>query len=132
MRFLGGLLALAIAVFVVVNVSNKPAYYVCSGTMTPSGQAGRPVQRVGLEIEMVPMLNRLLFRPKSMGLLILEQIAVLDIGDDSGTTLSIVNIDGTYRGEFDRISRHLDVFTGYPNGDTEYNLSCVETKLGSV
>jgi hypothetical protein len=132
MRFLAGLLALAVAVFVVVNILNKPAYYVCSGTKTPHGQSAQPVQRVGMQIEVYPMLNRLLFRPKEIGLLILDQIGVMDVSDDGGNTLSIANTKGDFRGQFDRINRHLDVFTGDRTPDAEYDMYCSETRLAPV
>jgi len=131
MRFVLALFGLAVALFLVVNIFKKPAYYVCSGTKTPHEQPAQPIQHVGLEIEMTPALNRLLFQSKNAGLLILEQIAVLDIKDDSGGILEITS-QGDYRGQFARISRHLDVQTGYRTVDAEYDLYCSETNLAPV
>src|SRR5690242_19058640 len=124
MRFVGALLAFAVVVFLVVNLTNKPAYYVCSGTKTPHGQAPQPIQHVGLEIEMTPMLDRLLFQSKNAGMLVLEGIDVLEVKDDAAGMLSIASSDGDYRGHFARISRHLNVTSGYRTPDAEYDLYC--------
>lgn len=132
MRFLGGLLALAVVLLLVVNIFHEPAYYVCSGTKTPHGQPAQPIQHVGLEIEETPMLDRLLFQTKNAGMLILEEIEVLVIKEDSAGILSIASFDGDYRGQFARISRHLDVSTGLRDSPTEYDLYCSETKLAPV
>lgn len=128
MRILGGLLAFAVVVFLLVNFLNRPAYYICSGTKTPQGQPPQPIQRVGLEIETTPMLDRLLFQSKNVGMLILEQIDVLEIKDDSAGIVSIVDSNGAYAGQFARISRHLDV-SAIGGG---YDLYCNQTTLAPI
>ena len=132
MRFFGGLLAAALVVFLVVNLLNKPAYYVCSGTKTLPGQPSQPIQPVGVEILVRPTIDRLLFQSKNAGILVLEQTAVLDVQDDSGGILLLAS-GGDYRGQFARISRHLEVSTSYQNiRGAEYDLYCNETKLAPI
>lgn len=122
---------IAILAILAFFMSGKSEYFDCTGTMTSNGsEKSKQANNVSLKTEMVPWLNRIIFRPEYLGTAAFNShrlyLHIFDVTD-----INVMMKDasgGKGMAVFDRVSRHLIL----NDGRDAYDLICKPTESASI